>query len=363
LSVCDYTYGMITSASLSSTPGLKHRLRKHAFISYPTLPFPATLSSKSMVAEPAIDVTLDREESLGRRLALLSISVGVVLALAKILVGYYANSASVLSDGFEASGDVLSSTIVYIGLSIARKPPDREHPYGHGRYETLSGLAVGALLLLAGAGILWHNIISLHRADPLPFYALFPLFASVVLKLGLSFFKFRVGKRIASTSLQADAWHDLTDLLSTSIALIAVLLTLMDPLRFGISDRIGGIVIGILIVFLAIRVVRQTIDQLVDTMPEPGKMEEIRRAALSVTGTMGIEKCFARRTGLKYHVDLHLEVDPNMTVQKSHEIATEVRSAIKRDLPWVADVLVHVEPSPKVRPVPRSSRLERQRGK
>src|SRR5262249_19013590 len=128
----------------------------------------------------------------------------------------------------------------------------------------------------------------------------------------------------------------------------AVLLTLLDPVRFIHADRVGSIVIGVLIVLLSMRVVRKTIDQLVDTMPEPKKMADIRRAALSVRGALGIEKCFARRTGLKYHVDLHLEVDPEMTVRRSHEIATEVRFAIKRELPWVADVLVHVEPSPSL---------------
>jgi divalent metal cation (Fe/Co/Zn/Cd) transporter len=103
-------------------------------------------------------------------------------------------------------------------------------------------------------------------------------------------------------------------------------------------------IIGILIFFLSVRVIRHTVDQLLDTMPDSAKMSEIRETALSVPGTLGIEKCFARRTGLKYHVDLHLEVDPEMTVRESHEIATEVRKLLTYRLHWVADVLVHVEP-------------------
>jgi cation diffusion facilitator family transporter len=289
---------------------------------------------------------LAREEVFGRRLALLSISIGILLALSKILVGIKAGSTAVLSDGCEAAGDVLSSTIVYAGLWLASKPPDAEHPYGHGRYETLSGLAVGAILLLAGTGILWRSIAFAEEPESLPVYTLFPLLASVVLKVGLASWKFRIGKRITSTALQADAWHDLSDLVSTAIALTAVVLTLFNPARFGLSDRIGGVLIGILIVLLSIRVVRQTVDQLVDTMPEENRMDEIRASAQSVPGTLGIEKCLARRSGMKYHVDLHLEVDPEMSVRRSHDIATEVRAAIKRDLPWVADVLIHVEPSP-----------------
>jgi divalent metal cation (Fe/Co/Zn/Cd) transporter len=105
-------------------------------------------------------------------------------------------------------------------------------------------------------------------------------------------------------------------------------------------------VIGVIVFLLAFRLVRYTVDQLVDTMPDAARMAEIRMVAMSVPGAMGIEKCFARRTGLKYHVDLHLEVDPHMTVRESHYIATQVRVQIKETLGWVADVLVHVEPSP-----------------
>jgi cation diffusion facilitator family transporter len=302
-------------------------------------------------------------ERLGRRIALISTIAGAALAAAKIVVGLHAGSTAVLSDGLEASGDVLSSAIVYAGLGLARKPPDSEHPYGHGRYETLAGLGVGALLLLAGAGIFWHSIRSFHESNALPAYALYPLFAAIAIKILLAATKFRVAKHIASTSLHADGWHDVTDLLSTCVALIAVGLSLSDPVRFAAADHIGGLLIGVLILFLSIQVVRRTVGQLLDTMPDDAKMAEIRHAALAVPGALGIEKCFARRTGLQYHVDLHLEVDPEMTVRESHEIATRVRIAIKESLPWVADVLVHVEPSP-ARPASEwRTLLERSHGK
>ena len=295
-----------------------------------------------MVATPALP---DAEERIGRRIALVSMGVGVALAAAKIFIGARVGSTSVVSDGLEAVGDVLSSAVVYAGLWLAGKPADYEHPYGHGRYETLAGLAVGAMLLLAGAGIFWHGFTHLNEPTQLRSYALYPLLAAVFLKVALAAAKFRVAKRIESTSLEADGWHDITDLLSTSVALVAVILTLTRPLRFGTADHIGGLVIGIIVIFLSIQVVRRTMGQLLDAMPEAGKMGEIRRVALSIPGAAGIEKCFARRTGLKYHVDLHLEVDPEMTVRESHEIATAVKNAIKNRVHWVADVLIHVEPS------------------
>ena len=303
-----------------------------------------------------------KTEQLGRRVALVSTIAGVALAAAKIIVGVQAGSTAVLSDGLEASGDVLSSAIVYAGLGLARKPPDSEHPYGHGRYETIAGLGVGALLLLAGAAIFWHSL-SFHQTSAFPVYTLYPLFAAIVIKILLAATKFRIAKRIASTSLHADGWHDITDLLSTCVALIAVGLTLADPVRFAAADHVGGLLIGLLIFFLSIQVVRRTIGQLLDTMPDEAKMAEIRRAALAVPGALGIEKCFARRTGLQYHVDLHLEVDPEMTVRESHEIAKRVRIAIKESLPWVADVLVHVEPSPEAASPEWQTLLERSHGK
>ncbi len=283
----------------------------------------------------------------GRRLAALSVGIGVLLSAAKILVGLAAHSTSLISDGLEGAADVLSSAIVFAGLTMASRPPDENHPYGHGRYETLSGLAVGGLLLVTGLGIFWRSIETLgdfqhHRLQT---FALYPLIASVAIKTVLALYKRRIGRKIGSSALEADAWHDLTDLISTTVAIIAIVLTLIDPARFDFADHIGGMVIGVIVVWLAVRVVRQTVDYLTDTMPDDKKMSEIRAVALEVPGAQDIEKCFARRTGLRYHVDLHLEVDPEMTVLESHSIATQVRIRIKEELSWVADVLVHVEPA------------------
>jgi cation diffusion facilitator family transporter len=275
-------------------------------------------------------------------------TVGAAIALSKIVVGAHAGSSAVTSDGLEAGGDVLSSGIVYTGLLLAAKPPDSEHPYGHGRYETLAGLAVGAILLLAGAAIFWHGFVSLSERTSLPTYALYPLLVSVVIKTALSAAKFRVGKQISSTALQADAWHDMTDLLSTFVAILAVGLNIANPGRYSAADHVGGMFIGVIIFALSIQVVHRTVDNLLDTMPDPEKLAEIRRIALRVPGALGIEKCFARATGLRYHVDLHLEVDPELSVRDSHKIATQVRGLIKDTLPWVADVLVHVEPAPAI---------------
>jgi cation diffusion facilitator family transporter len=285
-------------------------------------------------------------EIAGRRLALFSVIAGAALALIKIAVGIAANSAAVVSDGFEAAADVISSAIVFAGLWLASKPPDDNHPYGHGRYETLAGLGVSAILAITGVVICLHSFASMSIRSDVKSFAIYPLLAAIGLKATLASLKFRTARQISSAALAADAWHDLTDLLSTCVALVAVSLALSNPVRFHTADHVGGIILVVIVIALGIRVGLHTVEQLVDTMPDEKLMNQIRTVAMNVPGAIGIEKCFARRTGLKYHVDLHLEVDPELTVRDSHRIAKQVKFNIKEQLDWVADVLVHVEPAP-----------------
>ncbi len=271
--------------------------------------------------------------------------VSATLAAAKIVVGLMAGSTSVVADGFESAGDVLASGIVLFGLFVAAKPPDENHPYGHGRFETLAGLGIGMLLAATGVAICVRSLdrIGVQHAPPAA-YAVWPLLASIVAKSVLSTFKFRYGRRLGSESLIADGWNDTVDILSGAAALIAVGFTIANLQRFLAADHYGGAAVGIIVIFLGVRVVRETSLHLTDTMPDAPQMRQIRVVAQTVPGALGVEKCFARKTGLKWHVDLHLEVDPNMTVRESHDIATQVRIRIKEELPWVADVMVHVEP-------------------
>jgi cation diffusion facilitator family transporter len=284
-------------------------------------------------------------ERAGQRLALWSVLAGAGLALVKVFVGVAADSTAVVSDGFEGAADVFSSGVVFIGLWLASRPPDDNHPYGHGRYETLASLAVGGILVMTGLGIGWRSFATMSEPEDVKLFAIYPLVAGIVIKSTLAVFKWRSARRLSSTSLAADAWHDATDLFSTLVALAAVGLSVSNPARFQKADHAGSMVIGLIVVFVGVRLVRHTIDQLTDTMPDEYSMKQIRAAALSVPGSRGIEKCFARRTGFKYHVDLHLEVDPDLTVRESHDIAAKVKAQVKQRLDWVADVLVHVEPA------------------
>ena len=285
---------------------------------------------------------------IGQKVALGGMIVSAGLAVIKIVTGMMAASTSVVADGLESAGDVLASGLVFLGLTLAAKPPDWNHPYGHGRAETLTGLLVGLMLLGAGFAISFHALLLVGAAhQPPAAYAIFPLIGSIGIKSVMAGVKYRFGKKIGSLALAADAWNDGVDIVSGIAALTAVSLTLYDPQRFLAADHYGGFAVGLVVIFTGLRVTRDTGLQLMDTMPDERMMRTIREVAAQVAGVEGVEKCFARKTGLQYHVDLHLQVDPEITVRSSHDIAEQVRNRIRRDLNWVADVLVHVEPSPR----------------
>ena len=282
----------------------------------------------------------------GRRVALAGILASAVLATLNIFVGLMAHSTSVVATGIEFAGDVLASTVVLVGLLTAVKPPDEEHPYGHGRIEAIAALVVGVILAAGGVGICWNSLQAVGAVHAAPSSAaVVVLIVTIVIRMGMSVVKFRVGRRIRSAALVADAWNDSVDILAATVALTAVGLAMYDTSRFLAADHYGGFAVGVIVILTSARVLREASLDLMDTMPDEEMIGRVRAAAASVPGVLRVDKSYARKTGFKYHVDLHIEVDPTMTVAASHVIAGQVRSRVREQLSWVADVLVHVEPA------------------
>ena len=277
-------------------------------------------------------------------------AVSGALAAIKIATGLAAHSNSVLADGFESAGDVAASGMVFLGLTLAAKPADSNHPYGHGRAEILSGLFLGMMLFAGGVAIAVHGLLGASDVTAPPrSYALLVLVLSIATKSWLLRLKYRQGRKMGSASLLADAYNDGIDMISGITALAALGLTLMDPARFPRADHYGGFAVGLIVIFTGARVARDAAFQLMDTMPDAKLLARIRSAAMRVPGVLGVEKCYARKTGLQYHVDLHLEVDPEITVREGHDIASRARDQLREELPFVADVLVHIEPADMMR--------------
>ena len=282
----------------------------------------------------------------GRRIAAISVGVNACLAAAGLIVGARGGSLTVLASGIEFAADVVASLAVLAGFWYASRPADSNHPYGHGRAETLTGLLIGLALFVIGASIAIHAVreMSAIHAPPAS-YTLWPLAVALAVKTVLMISKVRVSRRTGSQALLADAWNDSVDVLSSAAAIVALGLTLYDPLRFRAADHVGGMLVGIFVIVAGLGVVRTTSHDLLDTMPPDPLLDQVRAAACAVEGVRGVEKLFGRKTGLQYHVDLHLEVDGWITVDEGHAIATRVRERVRQDVAEVSDVLVHVEPT------------------
>ncbi|MFN0100795.1 MAG: cation diffusion facilitator family transporter [Bryobacteraceae bacterium] len=282
---------------------------------------------------------------LARRIALAGLAVSATLAILKITVGLAAGSAATVADGVESAADVFSSGLLILGLTIAARPPDRNHPYGHGRFEILTGLAIGILLCITGGAISYRSYLQVgHAGNPPQAFAIWPLLISLTAKGALSYYKLNLARRIQSAALAADGKNDFVDLISGCTALAALGLTLANPLRFANADPIGGVLVGGIVLFLGLQVIWETSEQLVDTMPGDTNLAEIRRIAMEVHGVEAVEKLFARKTGLRWHVDMHIHVHPLMTVRDSHIVAGKLKSELRAKLNWIENVLVHIEP-------------------
>jgi cation diffusion facilitator family transporter len=296
-------------------------------------------------------MAMDADLARGRSLALLSVVVSATLACLNLAVGIRAGSASVVAIGVEFAGDVLASSVVLLGLVVAARPPDANHPYGHGRIETVAGLLVGFILVSGGLGLILRAAFSLGSGGVTTSWAAVAVLLVAIATRGvMALRKFRVAADIGSSALRSDAWNDSVDILSGLVALAAVGLTRLAPERLADADHYGAAIVGVIVVITGFRVVQNATLDLADTMPDPAMTRELRRVALSVPGVQDVEKQHARKTGLRYHVDLHIEVAPDMTVRQSHRIAHDVQDAILSALPWVAAVLVHVEPTPESGP-------------
>lgn len=293
-------------------------------------------------------VTQDgRDDSrIGPRLAILGAVASSGLAALNLVVGSATSSRAVFATGLEFAGDVLASLVVSAGLLAAARPPDDNHPYGHGRAETLAALVVGLILVCGGLVVCWDSLQEVEAQHPPPGrLAVTALLVAIIVRSVLAVFKLRVGRRIGSVSLVADGWNDSVDILAAVVALAAVVLVNTDSVRFAVADHYGGFAVGVVMLLTALRVVREASLALMDTMPRPEMISAIRQIAGEITEVAAVETVRARRTGLAYHVDLHIEVAPEMSVAAGHVVAGRVREHLRTSLPWVTDVLVHVEPA------------------
>ena len=289
------------------------------------------------------DLKLEQQVRRGLRSALISIVSNFFLAMCKCVAGYVGHSFALVADGIESFSDVLSSAAVYLGLRFAVKPPDKTHPYGHGKAEPIAAVIVALALGVAAIGIGIEGISQIRTPHPLPRpYTLWVLLGVVTAKLLLSRFVSSVAENIHSTAVQGDAWHHLSNAVTSAFAFIGISIALLTKNPY--ADDWAALCASPVILFNAWRQLRLPMAELLDTAPPPDIEQHVREAAASVPGVIGLEKCFVRKVGFQYYVDLHVVVKGDITVRSGHAISHQVEDRVLAKVDRVAKVLVHIEP-------------------
>jgi cation diffusion facilitator family transporter len=275
----------------------------------------------------------------------MGLAANLVLGAGKLAAGFWGNSYALMADAVESFVDVLGSLIVWAGLRYAAVPADSDHPYGHGRAETLAAGLVALALLGASAGIAFQALATLAkpREAPEP-YTLVVLLGVVVAKELLFRRLFNVGRETGSQALKADAWHQRGDALTSLLGAIGISVALAGGPSWAAADNVAALLASGVIAVTAGFLLRPVVHELMDGAASPALVARIREVSRAGEGVRGIEKVRVRRHGLQYLVDLHIEVDPEISVREGHRLAHAVQDKLLREIPEVVSVLVHVEP-------------------
>lgn len=285
------------------------------------------------------------------RFAAAGLFLNLALATGKLIAGLIGSSFALVADAVESITDILGSVVIWSGLRYGARPPDDEHPYGHGKAEALAALIVACIILLAGIGIAVESVRAILQPHSTPAWWTLVVLAIVVVTKETMF---RLGRRKSrdhvSDALTIDAFHHRADAITSLAAFVGISLAISGPHLFG-GDRIrwataddwAALFASGIILFNAVSLARLPLRELLDRQPDDA-VAAARAVAASVPGVRAIEKCRARTSGSRVYLEMHVQVDPAVSITQAHAIGGSVRAAVRRQLPAVADVLIHTEP-------------------
>ncbi len=276
---------------------------------------------------------------------LFSLIGNVILAFVKLATGIIGNSFALIADSIESVGDVFSSIIIYLGLKFSAKPSDEDHPFGHGKVEPIISFLVVIFLIISAGLIAFQAINNLHSPQVMPKpYTLIVLACIIIYKE--TFFQFvrKKSKETSSTSLKADAWHHRSDAITSLAAFVGISLALLLGDGYEKIDDWAALVASLIIVVNAYFVFRPALGELLDEQKYDDFIDELRVVADSVDGVIDTEKCFIRKFGMRYVVDIHVRVSYKLSVEEGHTIGHSVQSALQDNFPHIEHVFTHVEP-------------------
>ena len=282
----------------------------------------------------------------GMRSSLIGLGVNLTLATGKLVAGLVGTSYALIADAIESLGDVVGSLIVWRGLQIASRPPDHNHPYGHGKAEPIAAALVSVMLVGAGIGIAveaTREIASPHRTPKA--FTLAVVLGVVAIKELMFRFVHRVGSETGSHAVRTDAWHHRSDAITSMAAAVGITIALVGGHGWETADAWAALFASAIIITTGWRMIRPAVEELMDQSPASGLVEETIHVAEARPGVYRIEKLLLRKMGLYFVGDMHLEVHPEMTVRESHALAHDVKEDVQRRFPQIIEMTIHVEPA------------------
>lgn len=289
----------------------------------------------------------NNEVAIANRVSVITIAENILLALFKLVAGIVAHSGAMISDAVHSASDVFSTFVVIIGIKLASKEPDKEHPYGHERLECVAAILLAFVLFITGLGIgagALRNILQGNYSQlQIPgILALAAAVLSIVVKEGMYWYTRYYAKRIDSAALMADAWHHRSDALSSVGALIGIG---GARLGFPVMDSVASLVIFVFIAKAAYDIFKDAMDKMVDHSCDEETEKQLYECVIKNENVLGIDLLQTRIFGNKIYVDVEIQVEGSYTLQKAHEIAEEVHDEIECGFPKVKHIMVHVNPA------------------
>jgi len=279
-------------------------------------------------------------------LGILAICINVALMMVKISVGLWGNSYALVADGIESASDIFSSLITWAGFQLSLRPADDNHPYGHGKIESLAGVFSGGALLAAAAFIAYQSILEIRTPHHAPAWFTLPVLIGVVIvKWFLSRRVLSVGDTLDSNALKGDAWHHFSDAITSAAAAIGITIALIGGKGYESADDWAALGACVIIVVNGGIILKRSFHDVLDGNVPNTIYESIKSQAVSVSGVENTEKCRIRKSGIDLFVEMHLRVDSLMIVADAHKISHEVKTLLISQNARIKDVTIHIEPA------------------
>lgn len=285
-------------------------------------------------------------EKTAIRTTYFSIIGNVFLAIIKGVTGVLGNSYALIADAIESTTDVLASCLVLLGLKYASKPADENHPYGHGRIEPLVTFLVVAFLVTSATIIAYESIQNIQTPHKVPKPWTLIVLGCIIIWKEISYrIIIKKSKETQSSSLKADAWHHRSDAITSVMAFIGISIAVTLGEGYETADDWAALLASTIILYNSYLIFRPALAEIMDEHIYDDLIDLIREKSVEVEGVLATEKCFIRKTGMKYYVDLHAIVDGNISVKQGHDIAHDLKDYLSLQIPNIAQVLIHIEPN------------------